>query len=82
MVPLDIVVVKESASRRFLQAHLRKCVNSLASRGERCVWTNFGAPLQGLIFSKSRVRGYGRLGAQFLDHRQLTLNHVLNLPIT
>ena len=27
----------------------------------------------GLIFSKSRVRGYGRLGSGFRDHRELEL---------
>ena len=30
----------------------------------------FGTPLQGLIFSKSRVHGYGRLGDAFRDHRE------------
>src|SRR3954465_12098 len=29
--------------------------------------------------SESRVRGYGRLGAQFLDHRQAEIKYRLNL---
>jgi len=43
---------------------------SLALRDGWCVWVKLYTPA-GLIFSKSRVRGYGRLGKDPIEHRQL-----------
>jgi hypothetical protein len=46
-------------------------LHRVALRGDRAfgyIW----APLQGQIFSKSHVRGYGRLGDVLLDHTTCT----------
>ena len=44
----------------------------------RLSWT-VGTPLQGSIFSKSRVRGYGRLETYSLFIDNIHLNHNLKL---
>src|SRR3954469_8267378 len=75
-----ISLVRDSWSRRKqgkghgqpLSAGLpRKRANILALRIGWYVWVKLCTPAGLIIFSKSRVHGYGRLGNGFCDHREL-----------
>ena len=57
-----------------LPAHQVKCDNSLALRVGRHMWVKLYTPA-GLNLSERHVRGYGRLGNRFCDHRQEQPDH-------